>query len=123
MRFLRKLEAFALDRDIYGHKIEVHYQGKSSYNTWLGLACTVFIYGIVFQSMIVLGTDFINFSRQEENINIEKFDRHDSQVYNLTENGMKFYLLPYVQSAKGQVSYNSNVKVETLRPSIGYYQV
>ena len=123
MTFLKKLEAFVLDRDIYGHKIEVHYQGKSSYNTWLGFACSVFIYGIVFQSMIVLGTDFINFSRQEENINIEKFDRHDSQVYNLTENGVKFYLLPYVQNINGQAMSNSEVKVETLKPTIGYYTI
>ena len=112
-----------LDRDIYGHKIEVHYKGKSSYNTWLGLACTVFIYGIVFQSMIVLGKDFINFSRQEENVNIEKFDRHDSQVYNLTENGVKFFLLPFVQSKLGQARYDSEVKVETLKPSIGTFRL
>ena len=42
-----------------------------------------------------MGTDYVNFSRQDENVNIEKFDRHESDSYNLSENGVKFYLLAY----------------------------
>ena len=45
--------------------------------------------------MIVLGTDFINFSRQNQNVDREKFDRHGSEPYNLADNGVKFYLFAY----------------------------
>ena len=79
-----KVKEFLLERDIYGHQIGVHFQGKSSYNTWLGFFCTLFIYGIVFQSMVVMGTDFINFSRQDEKVNIEKIDLHASEEQNLS---------------------------------------
>ena len=50
-----------------------------------------------------MGTDYVNFSRQDENVNIEKFDRHESDSYNLSENGVKFYLL----------AYNKNIKKRT----------
>ena len=97
MELLWKLQELALDLDIYGHKIELHFKGKSSYKTWLGLFCTLLVYGIVFQSMVVLGSDFVNFSRQDEKISIYKFDRHNSEKYNLVDNGIKFYLLSYKQ--------------------------
>ena len=87
-----------LDQDIYGYKIEVHYKGKSSYNTWLGLICTIIVYGIVFQSMIALGMSFLDFSRQEEKVRIEKFERHDGDPYNLAENAFKFYILPFKET-------------------------
>ena len=101
-----------LDRDIYGYKIEVHYKGKSSYNTWLGLICTIIVYGIVFQSILVLGTAFLDFSRQEEKVRIEKFERHKSEPYNLAENAFKFYILPF--------SDQDDI-IESLRPEIGSY--
>ena len=78
MKSLKNVKEFLLDRDIYGHPINVHFKGKTTYNTWLGLLCTLFVYSIVCQSMIVLGTDFINDLRQDEKVNVEKYDRHIS---------------------------------------------
>ena len=117
---LQKIKEFVLDRDIYGHKIELHFQGKSSYNTWLGLICTLLIQGIVLQSIIVLGTDFINFGRQNQNVDAEKFDRNSSEPFNLHDNGVKIYLIPHIFEAP-LFWDKPDYKAEALRPEIGNY--
>ena len=45
--------------------------------------------------MIVLSRNFIEGSRQDEKISIEKYDRHGSESYFLKDNGVKFYLFSY----------------------------
>ena len=73
---LKKLAQKLKKLDIYGHPINTHFEGQSTFKTWLGFICTVGLYGIVLQTMIVLGKAFINHTRQDEKSNIEKFDRH-----------------------------------------------
>ena len=71
--------------------------------------------------MVVLCTDFVSFSRQDEKINIYKFDRHNSEKYNLVDNGVKFYLLAYKQAYIWTDEGFQGVKQEALRPEIGSY--
>ena len=92
-----RVKKFALDRDNYGHQIGVHFQGESTYNTWIGLFCTMIVYGIVFQSLILLSGAFIDGSRQEEKVNVEKFDRMNDEAYSLRDNGIRLNLYAIVQ--------------------------
>lgn len=66
-----------------------------------------------------MGTDYVNFSRQDENVNIEKFDRHESDFYNLSENGVKFYLLAYNKKLKERA--DGEYALGNLHPEIGSY--
>ena len=52
---MQKLKELILDQDIYGHPISVNFKGKNTYNTWVGVLCTLMVYAIVFQSFLVLG--------------------------------------------------------------------
>ena len=93
---MEKLKEFLLDQDIYGHPISVHFKGKNTYNTWLGVFCTLIVYAVVFKSFIVLGSGFIDGSRQDEKINTEKYDRFDSKAMYLDEMGVKIYVFPSI---------------------------
>ena len=42
-KLLKSLRGF----DIYGHEIEVNYQGDSQYRTLLGAMCTLAIYSLI----------------------------------------------------------------------------
>ena len=97
-----KIKQYLLNQDIYGHKIGVHFQGKPSYNTWIGLICTCLFYGVVLQSAIMMSRDFMSDSRQDEKVNIEKFDRHRSEPYNLADNGVNFYIIPFRDYDNGE---------------------
>ena len=44
-----------------------------------------------------MGSDFIDDSRQDEKLNVEKFDRYKAEAYNLADNGVNFYILPFVE--------------------------
>lgn len=59
-----------------------------------------------------MGTAFLDFSRQEEKVRIEKFELHNSESYNLADNAFKFYILPYT---------DQDDIIESLRPEIGSY--
>ena len=63
--------------------------------------------------MIVLSQDFMDDSRQDEKISIEKYDRHGSESYFLKDNGVKFYLFSYM--------YYEDNSFEHLTPDIGTY--
>ena len=53
------------------------------------------LYLIVCQTLIVLSQAYFDGSRQEEKINIEKFDRFESlEVHKLKEMGVKLYFFP-----------------------------
>ena len=74
--------------------------------------------------MIVLGRVFMNGSRQEEKINIEKYDRFGSPSYYLKDHGVKFYLFSYQM----EYAYSKNdtflgAEFEYLTPEIGYYSL
>ena len=98
--------------DKYGYPINTHFEGQLTYKTWLGFVCTVGIYALVMVAVIVMGSDFVNSTRQSEKFSSEKFDRHMSENYYLSENQVAFYLFPYVWNAD---------KVEALPPEIGKY--
>ena len=98
MKLIDRVKEFVLERDVYGHPIAVHFKGKTAYNTWLGVLCTFLVYGVVFQSVIALGGAFLDHSRQDQKVDVEKFDRFDSESFNLIENGVKFYIFPYQQT-------------------------
>mgnify|MGYP000026351222 CR=1 FL=1 len=123
MSFFRKLEEFLLDFDHYGYKIGVHYKGKTSYNTWLGFLCTALVYGIVLQSIVILGTAYFNDSRQEEKVNVEKFDRFGSDQFHLNDNGIKIYLYSVVSSWQrhDETGHLQGVHFETMRPEVGRF--
>lgn len=95
-RFLRQFKTKLLKLDRYGHPINVHFRGESTYKTWFGLMFTMLIDGFMVKTMIVLATAFFDHSRQEELVNVLKYDRYDSGPYNLAENQIKFYIFPYL---------------------------
>ena len=95
MKQLKKLQSSILGLDIYGHPIHVHFRGETTYKTWFGVLCTLFVYAIVAQSMIVLGRVFIDGSRQDEKVTIQKFDRHESDRFYLKEQGIELYVFAY----------------------------
>ena len=68
-----------------------------------------------------MGSDFINDSRQEEKVNIEKFDRHESQPYYLAENGVNFYIIPFMEETYYESDWVFETSLEALRPEIGSY--
>ena len=70
----------------------------------------------------MLGRAFIDGSRQDEKVNIVKFDRHDSGRLYLKDEGIKFYIFPFRYS--WELDENKEfvgVKFETLTPEIGSY--
>ena len=67
-----------------------------------------------------MGIDFTDDSRQDEKVNIEKFDRHTSGPYNLSDNRLNFYIIPFKEGSLGDDFRGSQ---EALRPEIGNYQL
>ena len=97
MSVFKWVREFVFDQDLYGHKIGVNFGGKTSYNTWLGVLCTLSLYVIIFQTLVMLSQAYFDGSRQDERINIEKFDRFKSpEVNKLKEMGVKLYLFPFL---------------------------
>ena len=66
----------------------------------------------------MMGSDFIDDSRQDEKVNIEKLDRHGGEPYNLADNGVKFYIIPYYEEEDLE---GFEAKLHALRPEIGRY--
>lgn len=81
--------------DSYGHPINVHFEGETTYKTWLGLICTLIVNAIFFETIIVLGRAFFSNSRQQEKAFVHKFDGFESSTYYLAENGVQFIIFPY----------------------------
>ena len=94
-KFIKKTRDSLLGLDLYGHPIAVNFRGQSTYQTWLGVTCSLLVYAIVFQSLITLSTVFIDGSRQDEKVNVVNYDRFDSKAYNLKDYGITFYIFPY----------------------------
>ena len=72
--------------------------------------------------MIVLGRKFLNGSRQDEKVSIDKYDRFGSPSYYLKDNGVQFYIF----SNKWNEAYSKNdtylgIEFEYLTPEIGSY--
>ena len=51
---IEKLAAWLKDWDVYGHPVNTHFEGQTSYKTWLGFTCTMAINVIILQITIVL---------------------------------------------------------------------
>ena len=113
---MKNLKEFVLDQDIYGHPISVHFKGKNTYNTWLGVLCTLMVNAIVFKSFLVLGGGFIDGSRQDEKVNTEKYDRFDSEAMNLEDMGVKFYVFPSLYRVEYDEWNSEKYNFEPLRP-------
>ena len=95
MGLFQKLKASLLDLDIYGHPIAVNFKGQTSYKTWIGVFCTLSVYVLVAWSMVVMTSAFFDGSRQDEKVDIVKYDRHTSGRQYLKDQGLKFYVFPY----------------------------
>ena len=65
-KFIGRIDKFFLARDIFGHKIGVHYKGDETYKTRLGAFFTIAIYILMLINFITLFTAFISGSNQEE---------------------------------------------------------
>ena len=95
----------------------MNFKGRNTYNTWLGVFCTLMVYVIVFSGFIVLGSDFIAGSRQNEKVNTEKYDRFNSKAMYLDEMGVKIYIFPSIYSyEEGENEDDAFVYYEPLRP-------
>lgn len=92
---LRKLYKNMLKLDSYGHPITVHFEGETTYKTWLGLICTLIVNAIFFETLLVLGRAFFNNSRQLDKSFVHKVDGHQSATYYLADNGISFVIFPY----------------------------
>ena len=104
--------------DIFGHKVSVHHKGETTYKTLLGFFISTLAFGLIISNLVLLSTAFMDGSRQEEKSNFEVYDRHNSPVHNLNENGirMAFYAYQEVQDEDKQINTFSK-----LTPDIGSY--
>ena len=91
---MKSVKEFILDLDKYGRPIGVHFMGADTYKTWLGSLCTIAVYAFVLFNLYLLSIAFDNGSKQTEKISVIKFDRHESDSYNLTDSGIKLYIFP-----------------------------
>ena len=92
---MEKIGAFLLQRDIYGHQINMHYKGSDKYQTWMGLFCTLMTYTFVMFNAYALGTAFLDHSKQEEKSNFKIVDRFsDEKEYNLMDNNFEMQFVP-----------------------------
>ena len=48
------LSKFLVNRDIYGHKIGVHYKGSDTYKTKMGAFCTMATYLLIIFNFVAL---------------------------------------------------------------------
>ena len=75
--------------------MSVHHKGETAYKTLLGFLVTVGVFGLIVFNFINLFTGFLDGSKHEEKSNFQVYDRHNSPVYTLTENGIHMALFAY----------------------------
>ena len=92
---MKKLAKLVAQQDIYGHPIQVNYQGDDTYKTYLGAFVTLAIYGLIFFNSMTLFEAFRDGSKQSENIQTVQFDRWNSSDYNFAEQNLKITLMTF----------------------------
>ena len=71
----------------------------------------------------MLNTALTDGSRQDEKVNIERFDRFGSKAYNLRDLGIKFYLVPFKADMYKDGDGKRVIESVPLPPEIGSYKV
>ena len=106
--------------DIFGHQLSVHRKGESSHKTILGFFVSVCVFGLIVSNFTTLLTGFLDNSKHEEKSNFQVYDRHNSDVYNLTESGVHMAMFAYVQNKDRDLD---TVSYDPLTPEIGRYTI
>ena len=77
--------------DRFGQQIEIHYKGKTSYQTICGAIATLFVYSLILVNTINISLDFINNDNQKENVRTSIENIEDQGTQYLADN--KFDIL------------------------------
>ena len=77
--------------DRFGQQIEIHYKGKTSYQTICGAIATLFVYSLILVNTINISLDFINNDNQKENVRTSIKNIEDQGTQYLADN--KFDIL------------------------------
>ena len=106
--------------DIFGHQLSVHHKGDSSHKTLLGFFVSVCVFGLIVSNFITLYSGFLDNSKHEETSNFQVYDRHYSDVYNLTESGVHMALFAFQEHKDRDAD---TVAYYPLTPDIGRYTI
>ena len=93
MKLFTSLGQFLTRRDIFGHKVEMHYKGKPTYRTKLGGILSLAVYIIVTIETVNLGIfGFLDHSAQKEQyVRIRQDLMKQNQTYNLEDEQFQIY--------------------------------